>query len=485
MIYISKEGGILRLFTNRQIQRIHKATLEVLEQVGVATDSSRILQLLADGGAKVDKKKRRIRVSAKLVEEALKKAPKNVKLCGRDPEKDILLEKGKVYFGLGGTPTPYFRDTATGEIRRPTKEDVVKATRLGNALPNISFIMSIAGSYNLPPPIQYLHDLDALFNNTHKPIIYAAPGLKYAQKVLEMAAKIVGEEELMDRLPITLYSEPVSPLFFSKLNENIIEFARQGIPIVFGPSPMIGATGPGTLIGTFIMSNAETLVATVLSGMVNPGTPVIYGAHANVMDMRTTRCAYAAPETAISHVLTAQMAHYYKLPSFAQAGAGTDSKSCDAQAGIETMMGSLISVLAGVNLIHSVGTMAGGSYGSMEMAIICNEVIGIIRRIVDGATVNTETLAVDVIKEIGPGGNFLSHPHTLKWFRKELYMPELFNRLSLRDWIKTGQKDAEQLAREKVPTFLETSTVTPLPQHVQEDLKRILQRAEEEFVAKD
>lgn len=485
MICTSEKGDMLRVLTNEEIQTIHKTTLEILEQVGVTTDSSYILQLFADGGADVEKKEKRIRFPAKLIEESLKKAPETVKLCGRDPGKDILLEEGKVYFGFGGTPTPYFRDTATGKIKRPTKEDVAKTTKLGNALPNISFMMSIAGSYDVPLQIQYLHDLDALFNNTDKPIIYAAPGLEYAQKVLEMAAKIVGEDQLRDRCPITLYSESVSPLVFPKLNENLIEFARRGIPIVFGPAPMIGATGPGTQIGTFIISNAETLAAVVLSQIVNPGTPMIYSATTNVMDMRTARFAYGAPEAAISHIMTAQMARHYKLPSFAQTGAGTDSMSCDAQAGAEAMLDSLISTLAGINLIQNVGTMAGGSYGSMEMAIIGNEIIGMIRRIAKGVTVDSETLAIDVIKEVGPGGNFLTHPHTLRWFRRELYMPELFNRLSPQDWTKAGEKNAEQLAREKVAPLLKASTIIPLPKHIQEELKRILRIAEKELLAKD
>ena len=206
MSCMSEQSGGLKLFTNGQLQGIHEASLKVLEEVGIKTDSPSILQLLANRGAEVDKKQKSIKIPAQIIEEALKKAPKGVRLCGRNSKRDILLEKGKAYFGLGGTPTPYFRDPA-GKIRRPTKEDVATATRLGEILPNISFIMSIAGSYDVPLETQYLHDFDVLANNTCKPIIYSAPGRKNAAKMLRMAEKIAGgQDQLMDRPFFTLYN---------------------------------------------------------------------------------------------------------------------------------------------------------------------------------------------------------------------------------------------------------------------------------------
>ena len=247
---------------------------------------------------------------------------------------------------------------------------------------------------------------------------------------------------------------------------------------------MLGATGPCTLIGSFILANAEALAGVALCQMINPGTPIVYGADAYVMDMRNARCAYSTPERAIGHVMTSQMAQFYNMPSFVMQGAATDSKICDAQAGAETMMLSLMCALSGANLIQNVGRMAGGEYGTMEMAVICNEVIGMIQRIMEGPKINDETIAFDVINEVGPGKDFLSHPHTLKWFKKELYQPLLFNRLTPDEWIKSGRKSTEDIAKEKVSNLLETHFIEPLSKSIQKDIDAILLRAEEELKEK-
>jgi len=387
--------------------------------------------------------------------------------------------------GLGGSPEPCLKDPETGEIKRPTKEDMINTTRLGNALPNIDFVMSIAGSYDKPLESQYLHDLDALINNTDKPIICSAPGSQISQYILEMTSSIVGKDQLINRCPIALVTASISPLVFTKMNEDIIEFAKHGIPIVFAPCPMIGATGPGTQIGTFIISNAETLAAVVLTQIIRPGTPIVYSANTTVMDMRTGRFSYGAPETTISRIITAQMAHFYRLPTFGQLAGGTDSMVCDAQAGAEVMMDSIICVVTGINLNQNYGTLAGGSVGSMEMAIISDEIIGMISRIMKGVKINHETLALAVIKEIGPSGNFLTHEHTLKWFKHELYEPKLFNRLSPEQWIKDGKKNVEQIASEKIQLLLEKSNnIVPLSEKANVDLAGIILKAEKKLCSR-
>ena len=473
----------MRFLTTKQVEEIHAATLEVLEKVGLRTTSKQVLEVFGRGGAEVDPKDRRIRIAEHLVEESLSKAPKQIVLCGRDPKYDILLEDSRVYFGLGGTPTPFIRDLETGENRRPTKKDFADATRLGDALPNMSFIMSIAGAYDVPYEVEYEHEWETLFNNTEKPIIYPAPSTYSAGKVLEMAAAVAGGSDQLRKRPIMcLYSETISPLSIASANENIIEFAKAGLPITEGPVPMVGATAPGTLAGALVIANTENLAALTLSQLVNPGTPFIYAGWVGVMDPIVGRMAYGAPEFALgTGVLNAQMGQYYGLPTFGFAGP-SDSKLPDAQAGAESMQMALMNALAGVNLCHDCGYLAGGSIGSMEMAVICDDVLGNVLRIVRGTEVSDETLAVEVIEQVGPEGNFLGHKHTLKHIRNEIHMPRIFDRAPETTWAKAGAKALHEVAKEKAQKILKEHYPKPLLRDIQAKLSEIVKQAQREQV---
>jgi trimethylamine--corrinoid protein Co-methyltransferase len=477
------KGGQLRLLTEKDAREIHIASLEVLEKVGMHSPSERILKIFEQAGAKVDHEDNRVWIPQHLVEESLRKVPKELIFCGRNPKNDILLEDGRVYFGMGGTPTPYIRDIETEEMRRPTKRDVADATRVGDALPNIDFIMSIAGAFDVPYQVEYLNEFDALFNNTEKPILYSCPGAYEAKKVLEMASAIAGGMDALRKRPIfALYTETVSPLAFAKANENLIEFAEAGIPYAIGPIPMLGATSPMTLSGTAVISNAESLAGITLGQLVNPHTPVIYTCWATPMDPVTSRCSYGAPEFALgTSSLCAAMAQYYDLPSYGFGGC-SDSKLPDAQAGAEAMMTSMMAGLCGVNLIHDHGYLAGGSIGSIEMAVICDEIIGMVSRLVNGVTVNDDTLAVEVIKAVGPGGHFMSQKHTLRHLPTELFFPKLFDKTSEVTWAKAGKKDISAVSRERAKKIVRDHLPEPLSEDASAEISRIIRDAESELV---
>jgi trimethylamine--corrinoid protein Co-methyltransferase len=342
--------------------------------------------------------------------------------------------------------------------------------------------MTISGAYDVPYEVEYIHEFEALFNNTEKPILYSTPGAYAAQKVLEMATTIAGGPEELRRRPIlALYTETVSPLSFSEVNENMIEFAKAGIPVSNGPMPMCGASGPITLAGTAVQSNAESLAAITLCQLVNPHTPVIYTGWVCAIDPRTSRCAYGSPEFAMgTSIFNTTMGRYYQIPTYGFGGC-SDSKLPDAQAGAEVMMNGMLAALGGTNLIHDCGYLAGGSIGSMEMAVICNEIIGMITKIIQGVQINEETLAVDVIKTVGPGGHYMSQKHTLNHLR-ELYTPTLFDKESEVTWTKTGSKDIRDTARMKAQKHLREHTPTPLPTHTQQHLREIVKEAEKQLV---
>ena len=441
----------------------------------------KIMNVFEEGGAEVDRDEKRVRIPEHLVEEALRNVPHRVIFCGRDPANDILLQSSRVYFGMGGTPVPFIRDLETSETRRPRKKDMADATRLGDGLSNMKFLMSIAGAFDVPYQAEYLHEFEVLFNNTAKPILYSAPGEYAAEKVLEMAVAIEGTPEELRRRPIVmLYAETSSPLSFSAVNENVIQFAKWGLPFVNGATPMCGASAPMTLAGAMVIGNAENLATLTLAQLVRPHTPVVYSGWACVMDPVTSRFAYGAPEFALgANALNASLARYYDLPCYGFGGC-TDSKTPDAQAGAEVMMNCTIAGMSGVSLIHDCGYLAGGSVGSMEMAVIDNEIIGYVERILRGIDVNDETLAVDVIKGVGPGGHFMSQKHTLNHIR-ELYIPQLFDRVPEAEWVRTGRKQTNEVARDRARRILKEHSVKPLEKASREKISEIVTNAEKEL----
>jgi trimethylamine--corrinoid protein Co-methyltransferase len=478
-------GGIVKLLDRGEVVDIHLSAIEVLEEKGVKSKSRKILEVFRNSGGEVDFNTGYVKIPQYLVKEALRKSPSKVVLHGRDENYSILLEDSRVYFGFGGTPTPYIRDLETGGIRRPTKKDFAEATRLGDALPNMDFIMSIAGAFDVPPESEYLHEFEAMFNNTVKPIVYSAPSAYLARKIIEMAAIVLGGFRRLREKPIlALYSETVSPLTFAQENEAMIEFAVENIPVVLGPVPMAGATAPITVCGAAVVAVAEALAAITLIQSVKPGTPVIYSGCAALMDQRTGRFSYGAPEFALGNIILAQMAQYYGLPCFGWGGC-SDSKVPDAQAGAEVMMNTLVSAFSGVNLIHDFGYLAGGSIGSMEMAVIGDEVAGIVKRILEGVRIDDETLAVDLIKSVGPEGQFMSQKHTLKFLRREVYTPTLFDRKPESLWLSEGGRDIAAVAREKARKILKEHVVEPLPEDVRKRLSDSVRNWEKELVKHD
>lgn len=482
MIAKGLKGGQLSFFTKSDLEKIHLGTIEILEKVGLKSASKDILKTFADAGAYVDFKAMSVKIPEHLIKEALKKAPKQVVIYGRNEKQAIVLENKRTYFGLGGTPTPHILDVETGEIRRPGKRDVAECTKLGDALPNMDFIMTIAGAFDVPYEVEYLHEWEAMLNNTTKPIVYPAPGRFTAQKIIEMGIAILGnKDELMKKPPFGVYVELPSPLMFHTTNENIFELAKAKVPIVIGQMPQLGATAPVTHAGAAVISNSENLAALTLTQLVNPGAPFVFGAFVGLMDPRTGRCAYGSPEFAMGNIVCSELASYYNLPSFGWGGC-SDSKLPDAQAGAEAMMNTLIAALTGINLIHDYGYLAGGSVGSMEMAYIGDEAIGMAKRIIRGIRVDDETLAIDVIKSVGPEGNFLAHPHTLRHLREEIYVPRLFDRASEVSWIEGGKKELRSIVRERVKKILAEHKPEPLPKNVQEKIRDIVKSAEKQLL---
>ena len=473
-------GGSLKVLSRDDLLRIHQESVRLLETHGMDSESDLILDLFKKAGARVDMESRRIRVSEDMIAEALRSAPSTFVLHGRDPAMDLLLEPGRIYYGLGGTPEPYFFDYDLRGPRIPTRQDMINVTRIGHALPNIDFVMTLCSARDVPEELSYLYEYDILFRNTTKPVITTSPGRFYTAKMLEFAAAASGGEDNFRHRPTTVFfQQPVSPLRFGRYSEGMVEAAAFNAPIMSSPGPMMGATSPASLAGTLVQINAEALLGIVLTQIIKPGIPVIYAPHTGVMDMVTAQCTYGSAEQTLARAAVAQLGLFYNLPTFGLGG-GVEAKFPDAEAASQAMMGMQLNALAGLTLTQTLGTMASGLYGSMEMAAICDEMVSMIKRILAGITVNDETLALDVIQETGCGGSYLDKAHTAKIFRRELYFPKLFRRQSIEQWKAAGSKDIAQVAHERVLDILAKAGPADLPAGADQSLEDVLQRSVEE-----
>lgn len=474
-----KEGtkaGSLKVLSDGDVQRVHATALALLENPGVRCESDLFLDVFQKGGAKVDRETRVVRLPAQMVDAAISTAPSSFTLCGRDPEMDLLLEPGRVYYGMGGTAEPFFWDYDLGLPRTPTKVDMVNNTRVGHSLTNVDFIMTLCSAGDVPKDVAFFHEYDAVFRNTTKPIVISVVGRRHTRMILELAAAACGGETELRKRPWGMAMvTPVSPLQITKLNEGLMDAVEAGVPILYAPGPMMGATGPVTVAGTLALTIAESLFGLVLTQLIKPGSRVILKPDPNVMDMATGQCTYGSAEQSMARAAMAQIGRLYNVPTFTHAG-GAESKLPDAEAAAQAMLGMLLDGLAGVTLTQTMGTLASGLYGSQEMLVICDEMVHMIKRVLAGITVTDATLALDVVRDVGHGGNFLSHDHTVEFFRKELFFPVLFRRQSIDKWKERGAKNITQVAHECVQEILAHAGPMSLPSGADEVLSETLRR---------
>jgi trimethylamine--corrinoid protein Co-methyltransferase len=471
-------GGVLKMLTDDEIDRLHNAALRLLREIGVFSESSLFLDIFAKSGAVTDREARTIRLPAEMVEAAIASAPSTFILHGRrDEANSLLLEPGRVYYGMGGTSEPLFFDYTLGRARQPTKQDMVACTRLGHALSNIDFVQTLCMAGDYPAGEVFFHDFDAIFRNTSKPTVLTILERPFTQHLLEMAAAASGGEDSLRESPSMLgIVTPISPLKIAVMNEGLIDVVEAGVPVLYSPGPLMGATAPATVAGTVVLTVAEALFGVVLTQLIRPGAPIVVKPDTDVFDMRTTQVTYGSPEQNLGKMAISQMAQRYGIPVYGLGG-GVEAKFPDAEAAAEAAMEMLLNGLAGMTLSQSLGTLAFGMYGSQEMVVMCDEIVNSIRRVLEGITIDGDTLALDVIREVGYGGSFLGHNHTARHFRREMYFPKLFKRQSMDEWVAAGAKQAHQVAHDKVVEILSQAGPIRLPASVERAMEEALRRA--------
>lgn len=468
-------GGPFNFLSQSDIEKIHHASLELLFDPGIQCESDSIMEVFRRAGAPVSRIEKILSIPEEMVVEALRLAPKQFTLYGRDRHCDLKVENGQVYFGMGGASEPLFWDYSLGRARAPTKADMVRCTRLGDRLENVDFILALCSSGDMPPEAMFLHDYDAIMRNTVKPVVVSAPGREMAERMVEMACVVSGgEQEFRLRPWLASFVTPTAPLRSSRLDECLFVFADWGIPALIRPGPMMGATAPAALAAELAQTNAEALFGVVLAQLIRPGTPVIYGPASPAMDMTTTLCTYGSPDESVGRAAIAQIGRAYGLPTWNTAA--TEAKLPDAQAAAEAMFGMLLNALACTTFTQTMGTLASGFYGAAEMLVICDEMARMIKYALRGIQVSDDTLALDVIRETSHRGNFLTHAHTARTFRQELYFPALFKRLTIDQWESNGSRNILEQAHVRVEQILAGAMAAPLPEGADEALHALVRR---------
>ena len=466
-----------RLLTEEQIKEIHRASLEILETVGVRVSHEEGVQLLKDAGCRV-KGNEVVQIPNWLVEEAIRSTPSRITIYNRKGEEAMRLEGRTIHFGLG-TDLISTVDLKTGQTRRSLLQDVVNAATVADYCPEIDFIASFGLPGDVPINAMYIECARAMMESSIKPIFFTAAAREDLAVIIEMAAVVAGGEEALREKPFLIhYSEPTAPLTHShNAVRKLLLCAEKGIPICYPPGDILGATIPVTLAGGIVQANAEALSGIVLHQLKSKGAPIISGFAAIPLDMKTGTFSYGAPEVRLTNSAFADIYHYYGIPMWSTVG--SDAHGLDAQAAMEHAFGTLMSALDGANLIHDVGYLGQGLLGHPAAIVMCDEIISYVKRIIRGFDIGREEMALDVIRKVGPGGNFLSVMHTKAYFQRELWRPKFVNRDSPRAWMDKGGRSYEELVIQKALEILETHRPDPLPEDVLQKINEIARAAAE------
>jgi len=449
-----KEGLIgdkYNILSQEEIEKIHKSSLWVLEEIGVRVDDDHFLTLFEQTGANVDKNERVVKLPPNMVEEFVAMAPEEILLAGRDPENDLLLGGQRVYLGTGGAAI-HILDLETRKLRDPVLQDQYDLAWLTENLENVHFYQCPVVCTDIPKEVVSINSFYAALSGTRKNVQESATDPQAAREIIEMAAIIAGGEKALRERPFISFvtSWMISPLKLDIGTSRILEtVASRGIPVALSSAPVTGSTAPATLAGLLTLVHAEELFGIVLSQIIREGTPVLYGPVPAVANMRNMAYLGGAVETGMMNAAAVQMAHYISVPIYSDAGQ-TDSKLPDIQAGYEKAANIFQVAMAGGNYIHhAAGMLESMLTVAYEQFVIDNDINGMALRALQGIEVSDETLALDVIKAVGPGGNYLTQRHTLKYARSdEFYIPTGADRNSRVVWEKAGEKDAREKARE-------------------------------------
>jgi trimethylamine---corrinoid protein Co-methyltransferase len=462
------------VLSKQELEQIRQATLEVLEQAGIKVELKKLRQILADLGCAVDEKTKVVKFPPRVVETYVGKAPREFTLCGNDQSLSWKVSpETRVWGGLGTAVNMY--DLQTGAYGPATMDDVTRHLIIMDGLENIQSNQMDIWPSDIPMQTIPVEAIRTWALNCRKSFGMGAYGVMPTRDMMEMLLIAMGgKDKIKDMHPFLAIVNTVSPLSSAQIQlEGMMNLAEHGQPVLLSPEAMAGTTAPITLAGLLIQHNAEVLAHIVMAQAVRAGTPVMYGTVSTIAEMRRGTVALGSVETGLISAGIAQIAHSYNIPCRGVAG-GTESKLLDLQCGVERARTMQMAAMGGVNYITCVGTIESTTASAHELAVIDNELIGSIERAIRGIEVNETTKAVEIIKKVGPGGDYLMQEHTQKYFRTEHFIPSLCDRDKRDIWEKAGKKEMVGRAREKAQAIL--------AKHTQKDLDPAVMKGMDDYI---
>jgi trimethylamine--corrinoid protein Co-methyltransferase len=472
--------GHLTFLSKEEIALIHENSLRVLQEVGLRIYSKKVQDMLKAEGAESDAGSNLVRIPPSMVEEAIKKAPKEITMCGREPEDDVRLPaKGFPFATLSGFAV-FMRDMETGEKRSTTSSDLRKFAILGDYLDAVDFFWPIVTPTEVPPPIQVVQGLAVSFENTGKHIQYQALNEEQAKWQIRLASAVVGDEEALRKRPIISSVQcSVSPLQFEReSSEAMVELARAGIPISPMSMALGGVTAPVTLAGALVTINAEELGALTITQFANPGAPMIYCVESTPANMWSGEINYQAPEIPFISAGCAQMARFYGLPCQV-AQMGLDETPSDLESLNKSAALFALNNMCRTDITGGFGSLEAADSSALEQVILDVEAWERSKAFLRGFKIDDETLAFDAIRSVGPGGTFLAMKHTIEHFKSEIWLRKPADTMLL---DKTLDGSLVDKAKAKVREILSAHQPTQIGKDVKNELRSIMEECKKALI---
>jgi trimethylamine--corrinoid protein Co-methyltransferase len=466
-----------RVLSDRQIEKVYLATLKCLNRTGVEVRNAEACELLAAAGARVDG--RRVHIPPHIIQDAVATAPRSFTLWGRDPKHRMQMMRDRVYFGPGLTNT-YFVDPETGERRKVRRGDPGLTALVCDALDNIDYVMGLGLISDVTPTLAPVYEYAEMVANTGKPILPWAYSAAHVSDIYRMAVAVSGSEAAFRQRPhFAIFATFQSPLIHTDEDlAKVLWAADHDVPIVYLGGGTAGSTAPVTGAGTLVITLAGALSGLAIIQLKKRGAAVCVGGVPQAIDLRSGRPSYGSPEMSLYSAAMADVCRYLGLPFMGTAGA-SEAKTLDLQAAIECTVQVVFSALSGAPLVHDVGFLDCADIGSLESLVMNDEIIAMVRRITRGIEISDDTLMLDLIDKVGPGGEFMSEKETARRCRAEIWNPTLMDRNAWVIWEAAGAQTMLDRIRAKLREILSTHQPPPLPDGVTEKIEVILEAAEE------
>jgi len=475
--YAARQTPQFRVLSDRQIEKVYQATLECLNRTGVEVRNAEARGLLTEAGARVNGA--RVRIPPHIIQDAIAAAPRSFTLWGRNGEHCIQVVPDRVYFGPGLTNT-YFVDPETGERRKVRRGDPGLTAQVCDALENIDYVMGLGLIDDVTPTLAPVYEYAEMVGNTGKPTLPWAYSAEHVSDIYKMAVAVSGgEAALRERPHFAIFATYQSPLIHTDEDlAKVLWAAERDVPIVYLGGPTLGATSPVTGASALVVYLAAALSGLAIIQLKRRGTAVCMGGVPQAMDLRSGRPSYGSPEMSLLSAAMADISRWLGVPFMGTAGA-SEAKVLDLQAAIESTIQVVLSGLSGATLVHDVGFLDCADIGSLESLVMNDEIISMVRRIMRGVEVSDDTLLLDLIDQVGPGGQFMSERHTARHCRAEIWTPTLMDRQPWVNWQSAGAQTMLDRIRAKLREILATHQPPPLPAGAAEKIEAILREAEE------